>query len=68
MKLFVHNTIIEVDTSYVNGEKPPETDEERIAFAKGAIQEINNHMRRYGIRVQAYVEADDCSSLSQTTR
>lgn len=58
MKLFIRNTIIEVDTAAVD-DKPPETDQEKVDWAKTAIQEINNHMRRYGIRVQAYVEADD---------
>lgn len=63
MKLYLRNATIVVDTSYVNGEKTPETDQEKIDFVVSALGEANwNLLKRAGIKIEAHVEAGDIRS------
>lgn len=59
MKLYLSNATLVVDTSFVNGEKTPETHGERVDFVKDAIDEANHLLRKSGIKIEAFVEAGD---------
>lgn len=59
MILHVSGLTMHIDCTQVN-DPPPKTPEEKVTFAKDALAEINNQLKRkYGIWVTAFIEAGD---------
>jgi len=49
-------------THYLLHEDVPQTPEEKIAYAKDALAEVNNQLKRkYGISLTAFIEPADIS-------
>jgi hypothetical protein len=56
--MHVSNITMHIDHSFLS-DSVPQTTEEKIRYAKDALSEINNQLRRQGISVTAFIEADD---------
>lgn len=58
MKLTVQHINLHIETDAIS-DPAPTTAAERIQWVNDAISEVNNRMRKQGITLSAFVEADD---------